>query len=249
MHFAKPTTAMILAAGRGERMGELTAHRPKPLLPLGESTLIALLLRKLAAAGIQRVVINLHYRGEQIKQSLGDGDRFGLEIVYSVEPELLNTGGGIARAAGFFLSYPLLVLNSDVLCEIDIRDFAGFHRKTGCLASLAAKKSSNFEEYALISWHNGRLKDFLRRGSSPPRGKFSTGIYTGYQLLEREAVELLQPRPESVIDGLYRKLLQKEQPVAIYPVRGEWLDLGTREKYAAAREQIAAGKIELTRFL
>lgn len=240
---------MILAAGRGVRMGELTAGRPKPLLPLGHSTLIDLLLRKLAAAGIQRAVINLHYLGQRIRDALGDGSRFGLEIVYSQEPELLNTGGGIARASTFFEDYPVLVLNSDVLCEIDIHDFADFHRRNGCLATMAVKKSANFREYALVSWSNGRLEDFLPRGTTPLRGKFSTGIYTGYQLLEREALEMLQPRPESVIDALYRKLLRKEQPVAVYPVGGEWLDLGTREKYAAVWKQVAGGEVDLTRFL
>ena len=89
---------MILAAGEGRRMLPLTATIPKPLLPLGDTTLIGHHLRRLRAAGIREVVINVAYLGHQIQQALGDGRNWDLHIQYSPEPYPLETGGGIARA-------------------------------------------------------------------------------------------------------------------------------------------------------
>jgi N-acetyl-alpha-D-muramate 1-phosphate uridylyltransferase len=110
--------AMILAAGRGERMRPLTLTRPKPLLQVGGEALIEHHLRALAAAGFGEVVVNLSWLGEQIPAALGDGARYGLAIAYSDEgPEPLETGGGILRALPRLAPMgvePFLVLNGDV---------------------------------------------------------------------------------------------------------------------------------------
>jgi len=112
--------AMILAAGRGERMGALTADRPKPLLDVGGSTLIERHLIALAAAGVREIVINLSYRGEQIRAALGDGARFGVRISYSDEGEPpLETAGGIVRALPLLGAEPFLLVNADVVTDLD----------------------------------------------------------------------------------------------------------------------------------
>src|SRR3546814_8735215 len=90
--------AMILAAGRGERMRPLTDHTPKPLLPAGGKPLIVWHLERLAAAGIRDIVINHAWLGEQLPAALGDGGRYGVRIAYSAEPTALETAGGIAQA-------------------------------------------------------------------------------------------------------------------------------------------------------
>ncbi|HEX9208182.1 MAG TPA: nucleotidyltransferase family protein [Steroidobacteraceae bacterium] len=113
--------AMILAAGKGERMRPLTLERPKPLLEVGGRALIEHHLRSLAAAGFREVVVNLSWLGGQIPAALGDGARFGLAIDYSDEgPEPLETGGGIFRALSRLCPMgvePFLVLNGDVWME------------------------------------------------------------------------------------------------------------------------------------
>lgn len=107
--------AMILAAGRGERMRPLTDDVPKPLLRAGPCSLIEHHLQALARAGFPEVVINLAYRGEQIAAALGDGARYGLRIAYSREEgEALETGGGIARALPRLGPEPFAVINGDV---------------------------------------------------------------------------------------------------------------------------------------
>ena len=105
--------AMILAAGKGERMRPLTLHTPKPLVPVAGQALIEYHLRALAAAGVREVVINHAWLGQQIEEHLGDGGRFGLRICYSPEGEPLETGGGIFKALPLLGDDPFLLVNGD----------------------------------------------------------------------------------------------------------------------------------------
>ena len=111
--------AMILAAGRGERMRPLTDHIPKPLLKVGCKSLIVWHLERLAKAGFKEVVINYAHLGEQIEQALGDGSVWGLNVQYSPETSALETAGGIANALPLLGDAPFLVVNGDVFTEID----------------------------------------------------------------------------------------------------------------------------------
>ena len=111
--------AMILAAGRGERMRPLTDHIPKPLLKVGGKSLIVWHLERLAKAGFKEVVINHAHLGEQIEQVLGDGSVWGLNVQYSPETSALETAGGIANALPLLGDAPFLVVNGDVFTEID----------------------------------------------------------------------------------------------------------------------------------
>lgn len=111
--------AMILAAGRGERMRPLTDHLPKPLLRVGGKPLIVWHIERLAAAGIRQIVINHAHLGHKIEEALDDGSRFGVQIRYSPEALALETAGGIANALPLLGEAPFLVVNGDVYCEID----------------------------------------------------------------------------------------------------------------------------------
>ncbi len=126
----RPQAAMILAAGRGERMRPLTDTIPKPLLTVRGSPLIDYHVRALAAAGIRRIVVNLHWLGAQIREYLGDGMRYGVAITYSEEsPRALDAGGGIFRALPALLPGPFIVVNGDVFCDLslgELRINAGF---------------------------------------------------------------------------------------------------------------------------
>ena len=113
--------AMILAAGRGKRMGVLTDHQPKPLIQARNKPLIVYNLEKLASSGFHNIVINVAYQGHKIRQFLGNGQTWGLSIEYSIEePKSLETGGGIAKALPLIGTSPFLVMNADVYCELDL---------------------------------------------------------------------------------------------------------------------------------
>ena len=112
--------AMILAAGRGERMRPLTDHTPKPLLPVAGKPLIVWHIERLARAGFRELVINHAHLGDQIEALLGSGDAWGLRIDYSPEPPgALETAGGIANALPLLGNDPFLVVNGDIFCDWD----------------------------------------------------------------------------------------------------------------------------------
>jgi MurNAc alpha-1-phosphate uridylyltransferase len=124
--------AMILAAGRGERMRPLTDHTPKPLLQVGGKPLIVWHIERLCAAGFTRIVINHAHLGQQIEAALGNGAGFGVSIDYSREVSALETAGGIATALPLIESDVFAVVNGDIYCEYD------FSRLAEPLARLAA---------------------------------------------------------------------------------------------------------------
>src|SRR5437868_2994336 len=116
---ARRMKAMLLAAGRGERLRPITDHLPKALVEAGGKPLIGWHLERLAAAGCREVVINVSHLGEQIVARLGDGARFGVRIDYSREPEPLETAGGIAGALALLADEPFLLVNADIYCECE----------------------------------------------------------------------------------------------------------------------------------
>jgi N-acetyl-alpha-D-muramate 1-phosphate uridylyltransferase len=119
----QPQTAMILAAGRGERMRPFTDTRPKPLAELGGKPLIQHHVEQLAAAGVKRIVINIAWLGSQIPLALGNGERFGVEICYSDEgPTPLDTGGGIFKALPLLGTDPFWVVSADLFTDYRIYD-------------------------------------------------------------------------------------------------------------------------------
>ncbi len=113
--------AMILAAGRGERMGELTRHTPKPLVRVNNRYLIEYALASLKQAGILEVVINVSYLASDIIRTIGNGMRYGMKIQYSEEPERLETGGGIVKALPMLGDAPFLVLSGDVITDYPLQ--------------------------------------------------------------------------------------------------------------------------------
>ncbi|MDA8561520.1 nucleotidyltransferase family protein [Gammaproteobacteria bacterium] len=112
---------MILAAGRGARMQNLTDNIPKPLLCVGKNYLIEYSIYAMKSIGIKEIVVNVSYKKEQIKKALGDGSKHGISIIYSEEDEALETGGGILKALPKLGNAPFLVLSSDVIFDYDLK--------------------------------------------------------------------------------------------------------------------------------
>ena len=116
---AEAPTAMILAAGRGERMRPLTDTLCKPLVPVRGAPLIEYHIKKLVAIGVKRIVINVSYLAEQLMQTLGSGERFGCELIYSVEHAPLESGGGVATASAHFRSAAVILVSADIYSDFD----------------------------------------------------------------------------------------------------------------------------------
>jgi NDP-sugar pyrophosphorylase family protein len=129
---------LILAAGLGTRMAPLTDSLPKPLLPVLNQPLITHVIRRLRDAGVVEIAINVHHRAADVIDCVGDGSRFGVQISWLVERELLGTGGVLKTAAGFWGDADLIVCAADLLSTVDLNAMVDFHRRAGTAACVAA---------------------------------------------------------------------------------------------------------------
>ena len=216
---------MILAAGRGERMGPLTATRPKPLVEIDGESLLARLLRRLAAAGIREAVINLSYRGDQIRAAVDDGSRYGLRISYSPEPEPpLGTAGGIIQALPQLGREPFLLVNADVFCDFDVAKLT-LGPGRGRLVLVPNPAHHPRGDYGVDG--DGLLVD------AEPRL-----TYSGISLLDPALFDGLAPgrRP---LSGVFLKAIGERALTGVVHA-GLWLDVGTPERLAAAAAALRA---------
>jgi MurNAc alpha-1-phosphate uridylyltransferase len=223
--------AMLLAAGRGERMRPLTDHTPKPLLKVGGKSLIVWHIENLVRAGIDKIVINHAHLGAQIESALGDGNQFGANILYSSEVKALETAGGIAYAMRLLGQEPFAVVNSDIFCDYD---FAQLH-----VQAAALKAQGDAAHLVLVSnpvqHPNGDFGFQQQRvTASPPQLTFSgIGIYQPalFQEISRGSTAPLAP------------LLRAQ--IALGKVSGEhhqglWADVGTPQRLVELDGQVCA---------
>ncbi|HFE48398.1 MAG TPA: nucleotidyltransferase family protein [Chromatiaceae bacterium] len=213
----KPSQAMILAAGRGERMRPLTDSLPKPLLPVAGKPLIEYHIERLAEAGIRKLVINHAWLGEKIEHTLGDGRRWGIEIQYSPEASALETGGGILQALPRFNGEPFLVVNGDVWTDIDFAE-PSLPEESDAHILLVDNPAHNPEgDFGLI---DGRVRD-----SGVPGYTYSgIGIYTP-ALFEGCTAGRFPLAP------LLRRAISRQRLSGEHH-GGEWMDIGTPERLA-----------------
>jgi MurNAc alpha-1-phosphate uridylyltransferase len=219
------TRAMILAAGRGERMRPLTDHTPKPLLEAGGKPLIVWHIERLRAAGFRELVINHAHLGHRLEGALGDGAAFGVRIAWSPEASALETAGGIRHALPLLGDAPFVVVNGDVFCDADfaaLRVAAADLRADGALAHLLLVDNPAHHPEG-----DFRLDpDGLVRADGPPRltfsglGAYHPALFTG---LADDTPAKLAP--------LLRAAMNAGQVTGRHHA-GRWIDVGTPRRLA-----------------
>jgi N-acetyl-alpha-D-muramate 1-phosphate uridylyltransferase len=213
--------AMILAAGRGERMRPLTDANPKALLEVRGKALIAWTIEALARAGFRELVINYAHLGSKIEAVLGDGSRFGIAIRYSPESEALETAGGIANALPLLGAGPFVVVNGDVFCDFDFFRFAG--RTLGQdLAHLVLVENPPHHQQG----------DFSLNGDKVGAGGEPKWTFSGIGLYRPELFEGIGSGAKAQLAPLLRAAMA-QQRVSGELHRGLWQDVGTPERLAA----------------
>ncbi len=209
--------AMILAAGIGSRLQPITNNTPKPLLTVRNKPLIEILIEQLAASGFHSLVVNLHHLGHQIQEYLQDGSRYNVKIEYSIEEELLETGGGIKKALSLLGNRPFIIVNGDIYTDFD---FSTLPRKLpkDVLAHLVVKKRSK-----------GQTGDFtIENNEIESRG--NQYIYCGIALMSPEFFLNAPDGPFSWTRDWLFDLLGKHRFTS-QEHDGQWTDIGTLERY------------------
>lgn len=220
--------AMVLAAGFGKRMRPLTDRMPKPMIPVLDKPLIEYALERLAAAGIKHVVINLAYRGDQIREHLGKGDRWGLDIQYSPEDEPLETAGGITRALPLLGDAPFLVVNGDVWCDFDLSRWVSTPLPEGCPGRLLMVPNPPHNPEGDFGIDNGLLS-----GTTKPRYTFA-----GISYLRPEILTAYPHTRERY--GLGEVFAHNEDLMQAEVYEGDWCDVGTPERLRKLEERLTS---------
>jgi NDP-sugar pyrophosphorylase family protein len=240
--------AMILAAGLGTRLRPLTDDRPKALVEVCGRTLLEITLRRLASFGIHEVIVNVHHFADLIAEYLRTNNNFGMHIEISREEILLDTGGGLKKAAWFFLPpsaakpEPLILHNVDVVSTIDLQRMLQFHRENRALATLAVQERDT-SRYLLFDENNelcgrraGRDQRVeMVRGAS----KTSALAFSGIHVISPELLgKITEDGVFSIINSYLRLASQGETIAAFRADEYYWRDLGKPENIAQAEHDV-----------
>lgn len=224
--------AMILAAGRGERMRPLTDHTPKPLLPVGGKPLIVWHIERLARAGITDIVINHAHLGEQIESALGDGSQFGVTLHYSAEDSALETAGGIAYALPLLGEQPFAVINGDIWCDYD---FAQLPQYATALAT-----GDDLAHLVLVTNPPQHLNgDFFLseqrlKSSGSTADKFT---FSGIGVYKPALFAAIARGSKAPLAPILRAQISQEK-VSGEHYAGNWIDVGTPQRLQELDQQL-----------
>lgn len=224
--------AMILAAGRGERMRPLTDEMPKPLLTAGGKPLIVWHIEALVRAGLRDLVINHAHLGHQLEAALGDGARFGARIAWSPEAEALETAGGIANALPLLGEEPFAVINGDIACDFDfsqLRDTAAMMRNAGALAHLVLVPNPSHHPQG----------DFALRGGKVTARDAQMLTFSGIGLYDPLLFAGIARGVKARLAPLLRAAIG-EGKVSGELHAGRWMDVGTPERLAELDKILSA---------
>jgi NDP-sugar pyrophosphorylase family protein len=195
--------------------------------------------------GIRDVIINLHHLGTMISQALGDGRTLGMRIVYSHEPVILGTGGGIKQAEPHFHGDPVLVLNGDTLFELDLDALMAFHRERAAAATLVLRKDPEAARWGLVEvTDRAEVVRITGRGRTQTAPAFAR-MFAGIHILHPRLLRYLPVGKECSIIDAYVQGIQDGERILGYDFDGFWSDVGTPERYAQVERDAAAGRLSL----
>ncbi len=235
--------ALVLAAGYGTRLGDLTRDTPKPMLPIGGEPLLAHTLRYLARHGFTEVAVNLHFCPELVREHFGDGSRWGVRLTYSFEPELLGTAGAVKQLETFFAGESaFLVLYGDLLIDQDLAPLLELHRRRDASATLLLHQRPGSNSLVALD-ADGRIRDFIERPDEATRAAHPhPWVNSGCQLLNSRLLPLIPAgRPSDLPRDLYAPRAAGERFYGL-PLTGYRCAIDSPARYAAAEAAFREGR-------
>jgi len=227
-----PVEAVIMAGGEGKRLRPLTDKIPKPLLPIGDKTIIEHNIDRLAKFGITRIRISVNYLGQMIRDQLGDGSSRNAFVDYIEEDKPLGTAGAI-RMVHDWHTDAILIMNSDILTDMDYSDFYSDFIHSGADMAIAATSYIINVPYAVLETNN---TNHVKAMAEKPSYTYysNAGIY----LLKKEILNYIPENCFYDMPELIQSLMNSGHKVISYPIRGYWLDIGKMSDYLKAQEDI-----------
>jgi NDP-sugar pyrophosphorylase family protein len=239
------THAIILAAGKGTRLGHLTETRPKPMLDLHGQPLIERIIRHLASCGLRKIGINLCTMGEQIREHLGKGSRLGVEIHYSIESELRGTAGSLPAFRNWLgATESFLVIYGDILTDQPLQPLLDLHHRQSAYATLLVHERQGSNSFLLLDGA-GRIVDFVERPDEIERGRLLASgqrfyVNSALQILSRRALDdIAHSAAFDLPRDLYIPRLASEGIFAL-PLTGRRVAIDSEARYQQALEMLAS---------
>ncbi|BFM39188.1 NDP-sugar synthase [Synechocystis sp. LKSZ1] len=236
--------AMILAAGKGTRVRPITHTIPKPMIPILQKPVMEFLLELLRQHGFDQIMVNVSHLAEEIESYFRDGQRFGVQIAYSFEGNIvdgnlvgqaLGSAGGLKRIQEFnpFFDETFVVLCGDALIDLDLTAAVQFHREKKALATIVTKsvpKEIVSSYGVVVTDADGRIQAFQEK--PPVEEALSTQINTGIYIFEPEIIDYIPPNQQYDLGGdLFPQLVAKGLPFYAVDMDFEWVDIGKVPDY------------------
>lgn len=226
------TPVVLMAGGRGQRLYPLTKDTPKPMLPIGDVPMLEIILRNLAAQGFVNIYISVNYLADVIIDHVGDGKRLGLNVTYLREEAPLGTAGALAQLNGV-ISEPLIVMNSDLLTDVNLRRLLAFHLKQQAKATVGVREYLFEIPFGVVDLDGPYVKSMLEKPTH--RSLVNAGIYA----LDSSALSLLPANSYCDMPTLLSLLMESGDPVSAFPIHEQWLDVGRPEDLTRAQSNSA----------
>jgi len=238
--------AVVLSAGYGTRLGDLTAETPKPMLDVGGRPLLEWIIRHLASEGVTDVGVNLHFRPEVIRGHLGDGSALGVRLRYSEEAELQGTAGGVRGFGAWLREVPgaFVVQYGDILTDQSLTPLLELHRSRQAMATILVHQRARSNSIVELD-ADGRVLRFVER---PPEGERSDGqswVNSGLYVLDPAILDRIPP--EGAVDfprDVFPSLVEDGTLWAV-PLTGYRCAIDSPERLAEARSALADGRVDI----
>jgi mannose-1-phosphate guanylyltransferase len=237
--------AMLLAAGLGTRLRPLTYELPKPMVPVLGRPVMEHIIRLLAKHGFDDVVANLHYFPDLIRNRFGDGSEYGVRLVYSYEPELLGTAGGVRNVREHFGDETFLIISGDALTDIDLGALWAAHKEKGGIATLALKRVDDTSQFGVvIVADDGRIQGFQEKPD--PAEALSNLGNCGIYVFEPEIFDYF-PEQEFVdwAMDVFPTLLAQDVSFYGHEFPDYWNDVGSLEEYRQGNFDALEGRVRV----
>jgi len=232
---AMSNRAVILAGGKGSRLGPYTTVLPKPLLPVGDQAILDVVVRQLHSYGFDDLTLAVGYLSHLIKAVMGDGSGRGVRIAYHEEDAPLGTVGPLATIDG--LDDTFLAMNGDVLTSLDYAHLLDAHREGGHALTIASHRRTVHIDYGVLHVDDGGGGETNQIVGFEEKPELPYVVSMGVYVLEPRALDLVKPGTYADIPDLVLRLIEAGESVGSYPFDGYWLDIGRHDDYELAIQQ------------
>ncbi|MBF0299760.1 MAG: NTP transferase domain-containing protein [Oligoflexia bacterium] len=222
--------AIILAGGKGSRLRPFSITFPKPLMPLGDTPILEIVIRQLIHYGFDHITLSVNHLAELLETFFGNGKKWGIKIDYTFEEIPMGTMGPLKRIRD--LPDNFLVMNGDVLSDLNFNSFYNFHQDNNNLFTISCCKKNISSELGIIEYDStGKLTNFKEK----PVLSFSVSM--GIYMAHKEITDYIPPNQFYGFDRLMIDLLKLKKNVSVMPFEGYWRDIGRFEDYNMASEE------------